>query len=480
MPTRTNLVATTESLARSPVVAEAIDVIVRELAGAQSSITAARPASPELAERYESFLARQAEAKGRPPLYPYVGSGLGNGPLVQLADGSVKWDMINGIGVHMFGHGDTDLVATALRASLSDTVMQGNLQFNAEVIELAEILLEQAGRGSQLKRCFLINSGALANESALKVCFQKNAPADRVLAFAGAFAGRSTAMVQIGDSAGGREGLPSTVNVDYVPFFDEDRPEDSTAVALRALDEAVTRYPGRHACFVMELVQGEGGFKVAPREFFAALMQRCRENGIGVWVDEIQTFGRCGEMYYFQQLDLGEFVDVVTIGKMSQVCACLFTEQYSPRPGLLSATFVGSTVALQVGRRLIERLRDGGYWGPHGRIAQLHAAFRDRIGTLVGEHPEWFGPVAYPDGRTSTRLYGGVGGMMRFTPFGGARSRIIAACRRMFEAGVIGFYCGRDPVHIRFLPPVGVMEPRQFDDVFTIVSTALARVAADD
>jgi len=185
-------------------------------------------------------------------------------------------------------------------------------------------------------------------------------------------------------------------------------------------------------------------------------------------------------MFYFQQLGLGEYVDVVTIGKLSQVCACLYTEQYSPRPGLLSATFVGSTVALQVGRRMIERLRDGGYWGPDGRIAQLHAAFRDGIGALIDEHPQWFPPVVYPDGHTSTQLYGGVGGMMRFTPFGGARSKITATCRRMFESGVIGFYCGRDPVHIRFLPPVGVMKPRQFDDVFTIVSAALARVAADD
>ena len=158
MPSRINLVATTESLARSPVVTEAIDAIVRELAGAQSSITAARPASPELAESYESYLARQAEAKGRPPLYPYVGSGLGNGPLVQLADGSVKWDLISGIGVHMFGHSDPDLVATALRASPGATVMQGNLQFNVEPIEMAEVLLAPAAGGSSVKPCFLINS----------------------------------------------------------------------------------------------------------------------------------------------------------------------------------------------------------------------------------------------------------------------------------------------------------------------------------
>jgi len=210
------------------------------------------------------------------------------------------------------------------------------------------------------------------------------------------------------------------------------------------------------------------------------LMQRCRQNDIGVWVDEIQTFARCGEMFYFQQLDLGEYVDVVTIGKMSQVCACLYTGDYAPRPGLLSATFVGSTVALQVGRRMIERLRDGGYWGPDGRIAQLQVTFRRHIQKLIDEHPEWFGPITGPDGRTSTRLYDGVGGMMRFTPFGGAKPRILAVLQKMFEAGVIGFYCGRDPFHIRFLPPVGVMEPRHFDDVFTIVAAALSDTARED
>ena len=49
-----------------------------------------------------------------------------------------------------------------------------------------------------------------------------------------------------------------------------------------------------------------------------------------------------------------------------------------------------------------------------------------------------------------------------------------------FEAGIIGFYCGRGPFHVRFLPPVGVMEPRHFDDVFTILAAALAQAAEDD
>src|SRR6185436_3686937 len=105
--------------------------------------TAARPPRLPLSETYNDCLQRIADARGKPALYPYIGSGVGNGALVELADGSVKWDMINGIGVHAFGHSDPDLIATAVRAALSDTVMQGNLQFNVDSIEMAELLIAE-------------------------------------------------------------------------------------------------------------------------------------------------------------------------------------------------------------------------------------------------------------------------------------------------------------------------------------------------
>ncbi len=479
MTSPTTTASGTADLVVDPIVTGAIETIVQTLVDRQRSITGARPCLPELAATLDAYLSRQEAIKGRPAVLPYVGSGLGRGPLVELADGSVKWDLINGIGVHMFGHSDPDLVATALRAALGDTVMQGNLQFNAEAIEFAETLLAEAGRASALKHCFLINSGALANEAALKVCFQKNAPASRVLAFGRGFAGRTTTMAQIGDSPANREGLPLTVPVDYVPFFDPDRPQRSIDTSVRRLRHYTTRYPGQHAGFVMELVQGEGGFNVAPREFFVPLLQLCREQGIAVWIDEIQTFGRTGEMFYFQQLGLGEYVDVVTIGKLSQVCACLYTESYQPKPGLLSATFIGSTVALWVGRRMIERLRDGGHYGPTGRNVILHEAFSEHAGRLIERHPEFFGPVSGPSGEpvTAARLHGGVGGLMRLTPFGGEKSRVLRAVGALFDEGVIAFYCGQGPHHIRFLPPVGVMEPVHFDPVFEIVERAFTQVA---
>src|SRR5690606_30775571 len=102
------------------------------------------------------------------------------------------------------------------------------------------------------------NSGAMANESALKVCYQKNAPASRVIAFSDCFMGRSVTMAQIGDSAAGRVGIPLTTQVDYVPFYDPDLGEESTRNSVAFLQRYIERYPGQHACFVMELVQGEG------------------------------------------------------------------------------------------------------------------------------------------------------------------------------------------------------------------------------
>ncbi len=461
------------ALAANPAVDDAIERIVGEIESARASITGVRGPVTGGRESLKDFLERQKQNKGRGGFFPYIGSGIGNGPLVELLDGSVKWDLINGIGVHMFGHSDPDLIRTGLRAAMGDTVQQGNLQCNADAVMFGETLVEQASRGSALRHCFLTNSGAMANESALKICQQKSNAAPRVIAFRDCFMGRSTAMSQIGDNAGGRIGLPLNVQVDYMPFFDADDPEGSIEAACERLDEYISRYPGQHACFVMELVQGEGGFKTAPREFFEPLMGMCRENGIAVWADEVQSFGRTTEMFCFQTLGLGEFIDVVTIGKMSQVCATLFTEAMNPKPGLLSGTFLGDTVGLQVGRRIVDRLRDGGYYGPDGRIAQLHDAFVSRARKLAKSHPEWFPAVPGSGGEP----FGGIGGMMRMTPFGGDRTKINTVVQTLYRHGVISFFCGHGPYHVRFLPPIGVMEPEQFDDVFLLVEAALEQVA---
>ena len=457
----------------NPEIESAIDRIVAQIEQAQQVLTGVRGPDPALAATSESCINQFAEERGRGLFFPVMGAGLGRGALVAMTDGSVKYDFITGIGVHAFGHGDLNLIRTALVASMSDAVMQGNLQCNADAAAFSALLVESAAP-ERLKHCFLTNSGALSNENALKICMQHTNGAGRVLSFEHCFAGRTTTMCQIGDSAGGRQGIPLNMDVDYLPFYDARDPEGSTARTIACLEEVLRRYPGQHSCFMMELVQGEGGFNTAPREFWIPLLERCREAGVPNWFDEVQSFGRTEALFHFQALDLAEYADVVTLGKMSQVCATLYTEALNPRPGLLSATFIGSTAALQVGHRIIERLRSGDAYGPDGRHARLHGTFRRLAGSLLERHPECF-PSRFDPGQTAglDEIVGGTGGMMRLTPYAGEGSRVKPLVMRLLEAGVMAFTCGHGPFHLRFLPPVGVLQEADLEEVMAIVGSVL-------
>ena len=160
----------------------------------------------------------------------------------------------------------------------------------------------------------------------------------------------------------------------------------------------------------LELIKGEGGFNTAPREYFKALMDVCRGAGIAIWDDEIQTFGRLDRMFAYEALDLGDYVDVFCVGKMTQACATLFTEEFNPQAGLLSGTFIGEGVSFRVGRRILERLDEGDYYGEKGRIARHHKLFREQVEALAGRHPKWF-----PKTDRVPEISGGRGGMMLLT-----------------------------------------------------------------
>ncbi len=465
------------ALATDPAIEKAIGTLVERVGAHSSQITDVRPPRDAAAASFDELVARAEAMKGRPLLYKYIGSGVGNGALVELADGSVKWDMIIGIGVHMFGHSHPELVRAAARASIEDVAKSGNLMTNASAYAFGEKLVELAGRNSRLSEAFITTSGAVANESAIKIAYQKHAPASRVIAFEHCFMGRTVTMAQIGDSAGGRQGIPLSTQVDYMPFYDPIEAEAMGVTkyidkAKAKLQEYITRYPGQHACFIFELVQGEGGFNTAPREFFVELMEMCKASNIAVWDDEIQSFGRTRQMFAYETFGLGEYVDLFCVGKMTQACATLWTEEYKPKPGLLSGTFTGSATDFAVGLKMLEMLEDGDYYGDDGLIAQHHKAFREQVDALAAKHPEWF-PVT----DKMSGISGGEGGMMRFTPFGGDQKKVIAACKACFDEGVVLFWCGHGPYHVRMLPPMGVMKLEDWPRVFEVVERGLAKVA---
>ena len=197
------------------------------------------PSTPK--EVTEDLLNRFKEVRGGGLVFPYVGTGKGYGALVELTDGSVKYDMIGGIGVNYFGHGNEKIVEASLNSAISDCVMQGNLQQNEESLVVMEKFKQVANlHGAKLDHVFLTTSGAMAVENGIKMAFQKKFPADRILAFANCFHGRTTGVSQITDKPFYREGIPDTLKVDYVPF----NAESAVFEALLLLKTILSRmYP---------------------------------------------------------------------------------------------------------------------------------------------------------------------------------------------------------------------------------------------
>lgn len=449
-----------------PRIAQAKKLLLEALKDHQQMIEGVRAPYPELTQSYADILQQFSVLRGAKLFFPYLGSGIGKGSLVELADGSVKYDFISGIGVHHWGHSSAALVEASVDAALQDTVMQGNLQQNAQGVFLAQEILSAANaRGAALSNCFFATSGAMANENALKIIFQKKYPADRVLAFEGCFMGRTLALSAITDREEYRQGLPTTLSVDYLPFFDPTRPAESTKLSVDHLKRYLARYPGKHAVMCFELILGEGGFYPGGRNFFVALIEVLTQNNVAILVDEIQTFGRTEELFAFQYFGLDDFVDVVTIGKLSQVCATLFKADLNPRPGLVSQTFTGSTAAFFAGSVIIRELRESGFFGPDGKIARFHQHFVNRLEDIQKRHPELItGPF-------------GFGAMIAFTPLDGHPETVKQFIQALFQAGVMSFYGGADLTRVRFLIPVGAVTFEDIDTVAEIIEQTLVKMA---
>lgn len=443
-------------------VVAARQTLIEQLTTHAAILADARPPDPARAKRSADLVARTEAVRGGKLIYPYLGTGIGNGPLVELADGSVKYDLVAGVGTHHLGHSHPVVVGAALDAALMDTVMEGNLQASVAGQEFAREILDAATEsGAPLAHCFVSTSGAMACENALKIAFQHRHPADRVLAFSGCFSGRTLATVQITDRPAFRDGLPSTLEVDYVPFFDQRNPGHSTAAAQARLAEHLRRHPGRHAAMLFELFLGEGGFYDAPAEFHRALMETCRAAGVLVLADEVQTFLRTSRPFAFQHLGLDELIDITWVGKASQACATLFRHEVAPRPGLVTQTFTASTAALLTGTAIVRHLRQGGYFGEDGQITTLSDHFRMRLRGIRRRHP---------------RLIAGpwcTGAMVAFTPHDGSPTAVKAFLDDLYARGVIGLAAGATPTRARFLLPVGGISKRQIDRCAELIEVAL-------
>src|SRR5262249_33453479 len=142
-----------------PAIREAGERMLNAFSAHQNRITGIKAADPARKAAADETMRAFSAIRGTDLYFPYLGSGFGRGPFVELIDGSVKYDFIAGIGVHYLGHGHPVVVRAALEGALQNTVMQGNLQQNAQTHEFMQLLLSAArGTGAPLEHCFLTTS----------------------------------------------------------------------------------------------------------------------------------------------------------------------------------------------------------------------------------------------------------------------------------------------------------------------------------
>lgn len=441
-----------------------IQKLIENVRNSQSHITDIKPAQDELKKSYQELIEIFQKNRGGNLLFPYLSSGIGNGPFVELADGSVKYDFIIGIGVHIMGHSHPTVIEAAVRSALADTVMQGNLQQDIESAQFSETLLNAAKKnGSRLSHCFLTTSGVMAAENAFKMAFQKKSPAKRILCLSKCFMGRTLIMSNTTDNPAYREGLPKFIDVDYVPFFDANRPVESRQEAVTVLKKHLADHPNEYAAMSFELVIGEGGFYVGDSDYFKSLMDLLKQHNIPILIDEVQSFARTSELFAFQHFGLESYVDAVWIGKASQACATLFTDELKPKPGLLSQTYTASTTAIATGHAIVKHLLNGSYYGKHGKMLELQNYCHGKLSALEAKHPKLItGPY-------------GVGCMVGFTPLGGNADKVKLLVKNLFEAGVMTLSCGKEPTRLRFLLPAPVVTTAHIDAVMAILEATLIK-----
>lgn len=439
------------------------------------TIDAIKPADKNKIASYKKALEELGDIRGRPVFYPYLSCGRGNGPFVELMDGSVKLDLISGIGVYFLGHNSSVLLKAGLEAGLEDVIMQGNLQLSQSYYRLAKKLKQVACKNSNLWQVWISPSGAMSNENALKICRQKKSPARKIIALTAAFAGRTTIMAEITDNPAYKQGLPSYDEILRIPFVSSysikdciDNPKrfkQESEKALAQLKKHIDENPNNIAAFMFELIQGEGGFKIAMRDFWVPILEYCKEKKIPIWVDEVQTFLRTGEFFAFETLNLGKYIDVCTIAKSVQVGATFYTKEMNPKPGLIAGTFASSSAALFAACATLDYVETENCLGKNGKIQTINKQMIEGLKALSrGSCKKLISDI------------GGMGLMIAFTPLDGSKEKVLSLLKILYQNGLVTFSCGKDPYRLRFLCPV-ILNKEHIKLVLSVLEASLIQAS---
>ena len=263
-------------------------------------------------------------------LYP-VEPVRGKGCFVYDAAGTEYLDLYGGHAVISIGHAQPDYVK-----AISEQAARLGFYSNSVENSLQTALAEKLGRASGYGdySLFLCNSGAEANENALKLASFQTGRA-KVLAFSKAFHGRTSGAVAATDNPSIRSPFNGTPNVEFAPLNDLE-----TARAKLATRE--------FAAVIIEGIQGVSGIHCPTDEFLRGLRAAATETGTQLVLDEIQSgYGRTGRFFAHQWAGIRP--DLITMAKGMgngfPIGGVLIAPHFEARPGLLGTTFGGNHLA---------------------------------------------------------------------------------------------------------------------------------------
>ncbi len=310
----------------------------------------------------EELLARRDDVFMTTYARPPVALVRGAGSTVHDADGKEYLDLIAGIAVCLLGHAHPRVVA-AVTSQLSTIGHTSNLYATEPAVELAEKLLSLLGPAGAGGRIFFCNSGAEANETAIKVA--RRTGRTEIIAAEGSFHGRTLGALSItGQPAKRAPFEPLLPGVRFVPYGD--------AAALQAAVSEAT------SAVFLEPTLGEGGVVPPPPGYLKAAREFCDAAGALLVLDEVQSVGRTGTWYAHQSEDI--VPDVVTLAKGLAgglpIGACIGIGRAATllQPGDHGSTFGGNPVVCAAALAVLDVIESDGLIAKSAEVGERLAA----------------------------------------------------------------------------------------------------------
>ncbi len=274
----------------------------------------------------------------------------GQGARVEDSEGKTYVDCVAGIAVDALGHGHPGL-AEVIAEQARSLIHVSNLYYTEPQINLAEMLVNASG----LDKIFFVNSGAEANEGAIKLArkwgIQNRDGAYTILSTENSFHGRTMTTVAATGTPAYREPFgPPTPGFDFVAYND-----------FEALEEKVD---AQTAAILLEPIQGEGGVNVPDDSYLQKVRELCDRENILLILDEVQTgCGRTGKMFAFEHYGIKP--DIMTLAKGLgggvPIGAVLANEKAAVfQPGDHGSTFGGNVLACAASAFVVDQILNQG------------------------------------------------------------------------------------------------------------------------